>query len=393
MVNFKTIISALLALAAAAPFPSNTNFSIQQVAVRVPPVHPAAIYARDYIRYGVKVPDHVALAARSGWIDSVVTTPFQHDVVYLTPIQVGGSSLQVYFDTASANLWVYTPQTPAVGSHATYNTQSGRLIPNYYWNSVNVEGVISRGRVFVDKVRVGNHLMYPLQAVQVVDDIEPVSAMYEPLRAYDGIFGLAFSKGNTVLPIKQKTFFDNIKEWLNEPLFAVYVKHGAPGGYDFGWTDPRKYKGDIVWEPVYADEGLWKISVNGYSIGDQSFSSTPFFAIIDTGTTLLLLQEDLVAEYYQKIPGSYNCEEAGGYIFPCSSIIPEFKLKIGQHIAVVPGEFMIYTATNSTHCFGGIQTSPQTGRNYLGNVFLKSQYVIFYDHPQRRPWIGIAAQA
>ena len=41
----------------------------------------------------------------------------------------------------------------------------------------------------------------------------------------DGIFGLAFSIENTVKPSQQKTFFDNIKSSLDEPLFTVDIKH------------------------------------------------------------------------------------------------------------------------------------------------------------------------
>ncbi|QGA14761.1 hypothetical protein EYB26_002417 [Talaromyces marneffei] len=301
MVNSKTTIStlALSALTAAAPFSSNTNFSISQVPVKIPAAHPAAIYAEAHARLGVEVPHHVALAARCGWKDSVIALPYSHDIVYLTPIQFGADTLQVYLDTASGNTWAYTAETPSVGSHGVYNPQTGRLLSDYYWRSRSGQSIVFGGRVFLDKLKL-NHLLYPEQAIQVVDFVQPIEVMLNPARAYDAILGLAFPEKNTVKPVKQPTFFENIREMLQAPLFAAFLRHQAPGGYDFGWIDSSKYQGSLAWTPVHASLGLWNISVSGYSIGDDVFSSTPFFAVIDTGTTLVLLEESIVQAYYQR---------------------------------------------------------------------------------------------
>ncbi|EEA25071.1 hypothetical protein TMatcc_006713 [Talaromyces marneffei ATCC 18224] len=394
MANSKTIISVLflLALATASAFLINTNFSITQIAVKVPAVHPAAIYAQIYTKFGISVPDHIALAARSGWTDSVAANPSINDLIYLTPIQIGDNTLQVCLDTGSANLWAYTPQTPSVGSHATYNPQTGRLMPGYDWFSTTGDQTTLRGRVFQDLVKIG-HLSYPNQAIQVVDIITPRSAMYNPNQPQDGIFGLAFSSMNCVRPTKQKTFFANIKRFLNAPLFAFCLKHRTPSTIDFGWIDSRKYKGQIVWTDVNKRYRFWNISIDGFSIGRDPSSSIPFSAIVDTGSSINLLPEYIVNQYYKRIPDSYKSTQHGGYIFPCTqtSIIPDFSLKIGQYIAVTPGQLLKFSS-NGTHCFGGIQSSPFSSLNILGEVFLKNQYVIFFDD-DRNARIGIAPQA
>ncbi|EEA22386.1 hypothetical protein TMatcc_008171 [Talaromyces marneffei ATCC 18224] len=394
MANSKTIISALAlsALAAAAPSRSKTRFSLTQVAVKVPAVHPAAIYARAFTRLGFEVPDHVALAARSGWTDSVTANPSQYDVVYLTPIQIGASVLQVALDTGSSNLWVYTPDTPGIGTHATYDPQTGRLMPGYRWHAINGIDIEFKGRVFQDNVRVG-HLRYPNQAVQVVDMIKPESSMHNPLRNNDGILGLAFSSRNSVRPIKQNTFFANIKDKLDIPVFAACLKHGVPGTFDFGWIDSQKYKEKLFWMPIDNSKGLWNITIDGFSVGGDPFNSNPFHAIVDTGTSINLFQENIVKKYYEKIPDSSFSILNGGYTFPCTpaSTIPDFNLKLGQYTAVISGKFIKYMS-NGTHCYGGIQTSPNSDYNVLGDVFLKSYYVIFFDD-NINPQIAIAPQA
>ncbi|KAE8548989.1 hypothetical protein EYB25_009372 [Talaromyces marneffei] len=217
--------------------------------------------------------------------------------------------------------------------------------------------------------------------------------MYNPSRAHDGIFGMAFSSLNCVRPRKQKTFFANIKRFLNSPLFAFCLKHRTPGTVDFGWIDPKKYKGQIFWTHVDKSEGLWKISIDGFRIGRDHSSPISFSAIVDTGSSINLFPEYVVKQYYKRIPGSYKSTQDGGYIFPCTqtSVIPDLSLEIGQHIAVIPGQLLKYSS-NRTHCFGGIQSSPHPSLNVLGDVFLKGHYVIFFDD-STNPWIGIAPQA
>ncbi|KAE8553833.1 hypothetical protein TMatcc_006680 [Talaromyces marneffei ATCC 18224] len=145
--------------------------------------------------------------------------------------------------------------------------------------------------------------------------------------------------------------------------------------------------------PTITRYRFWNISIDGFSIGRDPSSSIPFSAIVDTGSSINLLPEYIVNQYYKRIPDSYKSTQHGGYIFPCTqtSIIPDFSLKIGQYIAVTPGQLLKFSS-NGTHCFGGIQSSPFSSLNILGEVFLKNQYVIFFDD-DRNARIGIAPQA
>ena len=68
---------------------------------------------------------------------------------------------------------------------------------------------------------------------------------------------------------------------------------------------------------------------------------------------------------------------SGGFAFPCAAVLPEFIIVIGSYRAVVPGKYIKYAPITPTGCFGGLQSSAAYGRNILGTVFLKSQFVIF----------------
>jgi aspergillopepsin I len=76
-----------------------------------------------------------------------------------------------------------------------------------------------------------------------------------------------------VTPTPQTTFFDTVKSNLDKPLFAVTLKHQAPGSYDFGFVDVQKHTGQIAYTPVDNSQGFWGFTASGYSIGGSNSSS------------------------------------------------------------------------------------------------------------------------
>ncbi|EEA25100.1 aspergillopepsin A precursor, putative [Talaromyces marneffei ATCC 18224] len=389
--NSKTIISflALSALAAALTTSGKSSFSIQQVAIQIPPIHPAILYARAHAKYGVEVPHNVSLAARSAKFDSLAATPFQNDVGYLCPVKLGRNTLMLDFDTGSSNLWAFTKNTPGVGSHRTYDPNTGIYLPEYSWSVSYGTGFSVYGDIYLDQVSVGR-ITYHKQAIGTAEGFRPPEFVKDHRMVFDGILGLAFSQINTVIPVRQNTFYENVKNDLSQPVFAAYLKHKAPGTYDFGFIDHKKHKGDLVWVEVDASYGFWNLTISGYAVG--SFASfIPFHAIVDTGTTLLLLEQRIVHGYYGDIPSAHDSEHAGGYIFRCNEKIPDLILIIGHHRAVIPGDHIKYDS-NGTWCYGGLQTSHHPHYGILGDVFLKSQHVVFNSSNLHKPRIGIANQ-
>ncbi|EEA24509.1 hypothetical protein TMatcc_007612 [Talaromyces marneffei ATCC 18224] len=395
MINSKTIVSVLTlsALAASAPTLSS-NFSINLVPINVPRVHPAAKYARAHTKYGVDIPDYLALAARSGnpgnngQADSVATNSIQHDTVYLSPIRVGNNEVLLVIDSASGDLWVKTRNTPGAGPR-TYDPRTGTPLPYYYWNVQYSDGSRVGGKVYKDRVQVGNVTCLN-QAVGVADYLSSPQVVFR--NVLDGVMGVAFSSMNKVKPVRQNTFYENVKTSLRIPVFAAYLKHQAPGAFDFGWIDSNKYTGEITYTGVDPTNGYWTITCDGFSIGDTISVLHSFHAIVDTGTTLVILEELVVRTYYFQIRSAYFDFSFGGWVFDCNETPPSFTIKIGPHNGVIPGEYINYENLGSV-CYGGIQPSSRPNHNILGVMFLKSQYVIFDDGISGHPRIGFATQA
>ncbi|EFQ97670.1 aspergillopepsin-F [Nannizzia gypsea CBS 118893] len=393
-------LAVFSALTVAAPTKGKARFSAPQVGIpKKAKHHPAAAYARALHKFGMKIPKAVSDAAKG----SVPTTPTQNDEQYVTQVTVGGSTLNLDLDTGSADLWVFSTETPQDESqgHNIYKPSSGaKRLDGYSWEIKYGDSSSAHGDVFLDTVTVGG----VTTSSQAVESAKEVSSQFVKDKATDGLMGLSFSVLNTVQPQPQKTFFDNVLSQLEQPLFTCTLKHGEPGTYDFGYIDDSKHTGEIAYTQVDNSNGWWGFTADGYSIGGGSNSSYSLYGaqhkranggsisgIADTGTTLMLLSDDVVGDYYQNVQGATQDQMQGGWVFPCDANLPDFILNIGGYNAVVPGKFMNFQEIDNSMCFGGLQSSGGGSTpNIFGDVFLKSQFVVW---DTQGPRIGFAPQA
>lgn len=107
MVVFSKISISLVGLAAvafAAPTEkTSSKFSVKQVARPATKTSNfAAAYGRALSKYGAVVPSSVKAAAAASGV--ATNTPTANDEEYLTPVNIGGTTLNLDFDTGSADL-------------------------------------------------------------------------------------------------------------------------------------------------------------------------------------------------------------------------------------------------------------------------------------------------
>jgi aspergillopepsin I len=151
------------------------------------------------------------------------------------------------------------------------------------------------------------------------------------------------------VPEQQTTFFDTaIKQGaLSSNLFTVDLKKGVPGTYDFGFIDDSKHTGTITYTPVNTANGFWEFTGTGYGVGSGAFKKTSIDAIADTGTTLVLIEDAIVQDYYKSVRGAKYDSRQGGYVFPCSASLPDFTVGIENYHAVIPGSFINFAPTDN----------------------------------------------
>ncbi|KAL8735769.1 MAG: hypothetical protein Q9166_000632 [cf. Caloplaca sp. 2 TL-2023] len=379
--------SAIIALASASPFDKaaiKKDFTVHQT-IPKPKIRsgPAAV-AATFLKYGKQPPSNVKKAA-AGNDGSVTTTPTEFDSQYLTPVTIGGQTVNLDFDTGSSDLWVFSTETPSNAGHDIYDptkSNSSKELIGATWSITYGDQSSSSGNVYTDTVTVGQTSF----AGQAVELAQQVSEQFQRDVANDGLLGLAFDILNTVKPTAQKTFFSNVLPSLSAPLFTVDLKKAAPGTFDFGFVDESKTTSDVTYVDVDNSRGFWTFTSSGYSVGGGPSSNSPIEAIADTGTTLLYLPDNIVDAYYGSVSGANNDEQQGGYVYPCNTDLPDISFGIGSYTAVVPGSYVNYAPVDDSGvtCFGGIQSSAGIGLNIFGDIFLKSQFVVFQggDNPQ-----------
>lgn len=384
--------SALISLVSAVPVELEKRgaaFRLDQTVQKPFILSGPAAMAKTYAKYGKAIPPVIAAAAANN--DGTVTaTPEEYDAEYLCPVTIGGQTLNLDFDTGSSDLWVFSTELPASeqSGHTLYNpSTSGKVDTGETWSISYGDGSSASGNVYFDKVVVGGTTV----ASQAVEAAETVSSEFEADAASDGLLGLAFDSINTASPNQVATFFENALPTLAAPLFTANLKKGEPGNYNFGYIDSTEHTGSITYVAVNTANGFWEFTGNGYAVGSGSFVTSSIDAIADTGTTLLYLPAAAVSAYYAKVSGATNSASQGGYIFPCSATLPSITLGIGSYKAVVPGTYINYAPATGSQCFGGIQSNAGIGFSIYGDIFLKSQFVVF--NGQSSPEIGFAAKS
>jgi hypothetical protein len=168
---------------------------------------------------------------------------------------------------------------------------------------------------------------------------------------------------------------------LDMPVFTADLDPDGTGVYEFGKIDATKFEGDMAWIPVKADTGFWQFGSTKFAVGDQLFENPQGSdAIADTGTSLLLVDQQVAEAYYSQVKGAQLNAQVGGFIYPCGATLPDMSVAIGDsYMAKIPGSqitFATVDAANTT-CFGGVQGNQGAGLQIYGDTMFKAQLVAF----------------
>lgn len=218
----------------------------------------------------------------------------------------------------------------------------------------------------------------------IIESAVTVSRTLISDKVISGVLGLAYTLPSQVRP-PQPTFFELLSPQLEELLFSVDLRYHTRGIYTFGHLDVTLYTGEITYVPLREGAQFWEFPFTSFNVGSSRvWLLSSWRAIADTGTTLILLQPDLVARYYSEVAGSLYNNSLAAWMFPCDSYLPDFHLGFGADgwHATVPGKFINYLNMSefepgSTLCYGGIQENAGLPFSILGDVFLKAVYAVF----------------
>lgn len=264
----------------------------------------------------------------------VAATPEQGDVEYLAPVNIGGQTINLDFDSGSSDLWVFNTQLAATSQtgHTLYDptkSTSLKMIQGATFSISYGDGSGAAGNVGTDTVNIGGATV----TEQAIEMATAVSQSFVEDTNNNGLVGLAFSKLNTVKPQQQKTFFDNVMPSLAMPVFTADLRKAAVGSYEFGNIDATKFNGTMAWIPVNTTQGFWQFASTKFAVGTGApQAGNPIGqAIADTGTTLIIADPTVVNGYYSQVPSAQNNAQVGGITVDCNAQLPDLMLAVGDN--------------------------------------------------------------
>ncbi|TVY26596.1 putative aspergillopepsin A-like aspartic endopeptidase [Lachnellula hyalina] len=322
-------------------------------------------------------------AASNGTAGSgkVTATPETGDTEFLSPVTIGGQTMNMDFDSGSSDLWVFNTQlsTASQAGHTVFDSTKSSTFKLQQGASFTIsygDGSGAAGNVGTDTVNIGGASV----TGQAIEMATAVSSSFVQDTQSNGLVGLAFSKLNTVKPTQAKTFFDNAMATLAQPVFTADLRKAAVGAYEFGNIDSTKFNGSLSWAAVNTTQGFWQFSSQKFQVGTgTAMSVAGGQAIADTGTTLMLVNAAVVNAYYSQVTGAVNNQTVGGVTFPCSATLPDLMVDIGgNYMAQIRGDDINFAQVDagSATCFGGVQAIDSSLQIY-GDIMFKSQFVAF----------------
>ncbi|KAG0220530.1 aspartic peptidase domain-containing protein [Mortierella sp. GBAus27b] len=315
---------------------------------------------------------------------------------YYGQVQIGvpEQSFDVVFDTGSSDLWIPSAKCMENGclSHNRYNGDrssgyAGSEPPVPFqieYGTGDVSGVISEDIITLGSVPSKSPLRF-------AESLKASSLFGRAV--FDGVFGLAYKEMSSsgeqppfLAMVEQKAF--------KRGMFGFFMTRGkgelALGGYDQSRIQPDT---SILWSNVIR-KGYWEIKMDKVKAGKKGFLEKSVHAIVDSGTTQIIMPVDLARHLHAKIlPGARHIHD-GIYSLPCNGeSLPTFRFQISGQVLEVDPSLYILQEIAPGRCMSGFAGEQVDGTAWiLGDVFLRSVYSIF-DFDNDRVGFGKLAAA
>lgn len=301
------------------------------------------------------------------------------DYSYTCTIQVGasGKAMQMLIDTGAANTWIMgsdCSSEPCL-AHNTFGAKDStslRVTDTEFSLSYG-SGTVS-GLIYNDTVTMADFSI-PLS-------FGSASVVSNEFASYpmDGILGLGRSASSSV---EAPTFMEAIdsRNVLQKNLLGIHLQRNSDGSTDgelnFGSPNTDRYTGDVSYTSTVKGSDLWEIPIDDAAVNGVKCSFYGKTAIIDTGTSFLLLPPEDAKCIHKLIPGSQ--QEGEIFNVPCLASVPVQIIISKITYNIPPKDYLGKPVPGGTLCESNIIGKDTFGpdRWLVGDVFLKNVYTIF----------------
>jgi len=270
------------------------------------------------------------------------------------------------------------------------NSSTFNSLDGYTWSIRYGDNSAASGIVGTDNVKIGS-ITVEAQPIELANEM---STQLQNQTSSCGLLGLAFGSINTVKPTPVKTPLENMILQKDIPieksLFTCYLgsykdasdpDHGE-SFYTFGeiWEPAIPRGRQISYTPVNNSDGFWKFSAPSAVINGNTLGLGNNTAIADTGTTLMMVSDQVCEELYGAIEGAYYSKSEMGWVFPRNvptKTLPDFAVAVGTQTITIEKEHFGFAGINGTELvYGGIQSRGSLPFDIWGDVFLKGVYAV-----------------
>ncbi|KAJ7131940.1 acid protease [Mycena filopes] len=307
------------------------------------------------------------------------------DASFVTTVQLGTPprDFVIVLDSGSADFWVGSDVCKSgggnCGNHTTLSKDSSTTFINSHtpWSIVYGAG-FANGEVVQDTLVLANMVLnnYTFGIAHAIDE----GTSEQPV---DGLMGLGRA-GLTKQRIPNQDLGPPtpVRALVNgRYIKAAITSYRLPRSSDdmdngeitFGGLDPTKFDPTTLVTMKGRDDGVFLVPVDGVSVNGDDVGVESTLAVMDTGTTPLVVPQNVSDSIHTRIPG-HELQPSGKYNIPCNTTATvalkfggrDFPINVKDLVRVVDGQ-------TAGQCLSGIEGFNDT-TFLVGGTFLKSVY-------------------
>ena len=370
-----------------------TSSAKSQATVRFP-IKRRRVHHPDSVLGGspVRRDNHYAIktAQKPAQTDSIAIDQDGTDFSYFSALGFGSNNKTMYLliDSGASSTWVMGSgcTTDACIAHSTFgNADSGSLLASdKTFDLAYGTGVVS-GSIANDSINFGDFIVNISfgMASEVSDDF-----LSYPM---DGILGLGRPNSEKG---RYPTVFESImaQQSLDSNQFGVHLSAAGEGEVDgelnFGAPDPSRYDGSLSFTHTVSSGPMWDIPLDDAGFNGDMCGFKGRTAIIDTGTSFMLLPPGDAEKIHSKIPGYQQDDQT--FSVPCSVTEPLQIQFSGKTYNISASDYIAKSDGTESMCPTNIIGKQPFDKDQwlVGDVFLKNVYTVF-DLDRNRVGFGI----
>jgi cathepsin D len=300
------------------------------------------------------------------------------DAQYYGPVSIGtpAQNFLVVFDTGSSNLWVPSSSCFTIGCllHNNYkSSRSSTYVKNgaafvIEYGSGGVKGFLSQDTVTWGGLSVLN---------QVFAEVTSEQGISFDVARFDGILGMAWQtiSVNNVTPVFQNLFSQG---QVTQNSFGFFLTRTAGQGgstLTLGGYNSNLFSGGLFYVPLYSQD-YWRIAIDSITVGTTRIAINNILGIVDTGTSLLVGDTNLVNAINKQI-GTVDKLCLNLVFLPSVTIVLN-----GKSFVLDPTDYVLEISDNGvSECINGFEADnfpAQLANNLiLGDLFIRKYYTHF----------------